>query len=164
MFDQCGICKLTLPAGMAVTSDMGLRDGWYGKVNNEWIYSGWILLGSNGTVVSTLGTITVQEQERKYAQIPALPVPMTVVWKQMPNDFVLELPDDVDNTETVELWDGVTTNVKLTGRTLYKDGKWNTLCVPFHLGSLEVLNNFGNNIIIPRSSCTNSNFSIQNRL
>ena len=148
MFDQCGICKLTLPAGMAVTSDMGLRDGWYGKVNNEWIYSGWILLGSNGTVVSTLGTITVQEQERKYAQIPALPVPMTVVWKQMPNDFVLELPDDVDNTETVELWDGVTTNVKLTGRTLYKDGKWNTLCVPFHLGSLEVLNNFGNNVEI----------------
>ena len=137
MFDQCGVCKLTLPAGLVVTPDMGLRDGWYGKVNNEWSYSGWILLGSNGTVVSTLGTITVKgqgddpDQERHYAQIPALPVPMTVVWKQMPDDFVLELPAGQDNSEIIDMWHGVTVNVKLTDYVLYQDGSWNTLCLPF---------------------------------
>ena len=133
MFDQCGVCKLTLPSGLVVTPDMGLRDGWYGQVGNEWVYSGWTLLGSGGTVVSTLEAITVKEQERHYARISALPVPMTAVWKHMPNDFVLELPDGQDNSEILDMWDGVTTNVKLTGRVLYKDGSWNTLCVPFEV-------------------------------
>lgn len=132
MFDQAGISKLTLPAGMAVTLEMGLKDGRYGRVGNEWKYSGWILLGSNGTVVSTAGTITVNDQQRIYAQIPAPPIPMTIVWKHMPDDFVLELPDGVDNTETIELWQGVTVNVKLTDHVLYKDGCWNTLSLPFY--------------------------------
>ena len=30
-----------------------------------------------------------------------------------------------------------TASVTLSGRTLYKDGSWNTLCLPFSLGSLE---------------------------
>lgn len=141
MFDQCGICKLTLPAGMVVTPDMGLRDGWYGQVGNEWVYSGWTLLGSGGTVVSTLATITVKEQERHYARITALPLSMTVVWKHMPDEYVLEMPVGEDNSETVELWDGVTANVKLTGSVLYKDGRWNTLCVPFEVPYGNAVNN-----------------------
>ena len=39
----------------------------------------------------------------------------------------------VAETVTLAPADGVTTNVKLTGRTLYKDGYWNTLCLPFTL-------------------------------
>ena len=35
---------------------------------------------------------------------------------------------DVNNMETIE---GHFANVTLSGRTLYKDGKWNTLCLPF---------------------------------
>ncbi|MCR4919723.1 MAG: C10 family peptidase [Prevotella sp.] len=38
-----------------------------------------------------------------------------------------------NNTGLIEKNDGSTTNVKLAGRTLYKDGKWNTLCLPFDL-------------------------------
>ena len=38
-----------------------------------------------------------------------------------------------NNTGLIEKNDGETTNVKLAGRTLYKDGKWNTLCLPFDL-------------------------------
>ena len=40
-----------------------------------------------------------------------------------------ELP--TKNQEHVEAWNGMTTEVTLTGRTLYKDGDWNTLCLPF---------------------------------
>ena len=36
-----------------------------------------------------------------------------------------------DNTELINQYDGQTFNVKLRGRTLYKDGSWNTLCLPF---------------------------------
>ena len=35
------------------------------------------------------------------------------------------------NTSTIETANGKTKNVTLSGRTLYKDGKWNTLCLPF---------------------------------
>ena len=38
-----------------------------------------------------------------------------------------------DNTDLIEKNNGRTGNVKLNGRTLYKDGKWNTLCLPFPL-------------------------------
>ena len=36
-----------------------------------------------------------------------------------------------DNTALIKKNDGLTGNVKLAGRILYKDGKWNTLCLPF---------------------------------
>ena len=38
-----------------------------------------------------------------------------------------------DNTDLIEKNDGRTGNVKLAGRILYKDGKWNTLCLPFNV-------------------------------
>ena len=41
--------------------------------------------------------------------------------------------DGSNNTGLIEKNDESTTNVKLAGRTLYKDGSWNTLCLPFDL-------------------------------
>ena len=38
-----------------------------------------------------------------------------------------------DNTDLIVKNDGRSGNVKLEGRTLYKDGKWNTLCLPFNV-------------------------------
>ena len=38
-----------------------------------------------------------------------------------------------DNTDLIEKNDKRTGNVKLAGRKLYKDGKWNTLCLPFNV-------------------------------
>ncbi len=40
-----------------------------------------------------------------------------------------------NNTGLIEKNDGSTTNVKLAGRTLYKDGSWNTLCLPFDIST-----------------------------
>ena len=39
--------------------------------------------------------------------------------------------DGSSNTGMIEKNDGRTGDVKLAGRTLYKDGDWNTLCLPF---------------------------------
>ena len=44
---------------------------------------------------------------------------------------VLELANNQDNSTLINDNDGETTNVMLTGRTLWKDNSWNTLCLPF---------------------------------
>ena len=43
-----------------------------------------------------------------------------------------------DNTDLIEKNDKRTGNVKLAGRKLYKDGKWNTLCLPFPLTASQI--------------------------
>ena len=51
---------------------------------------------------------------------------------------VLELVDGEDNLEIIEEYadNGFTGDVKITGRTLYKDGCWNTLCLPFAISDI----------------------------
>ena len=44
-----------------------------------------------------------------------------------------ELADDADNSDEIDKWNNESTNVKLVGRTLYMDDKWNTLCLPFNI-------------------------------
>lgn len=48
----------------------------------------------------------------------------------------INLLNDADNSTTLNTWNGVTLDVKLKDRTLYKDGYWNTICLPFSLSSL----------------------------
>ena len=43
----------------------------------------------------------------------------------------IELANASDNSTVISDADGYVANVTLTGRTLYKDGEWNTLCLPF---------------------------------
>ena len=45
----------------------------------------------------------------------------------------ISLTDNSNNSTDISNADGYVANVTLTGRTLYKDGKWNTLCLPFNL-------------------------------
>jgi hypothetical protein len=45
----------------------------------------------------------------------------------------INLADNADNSTTINTADGFLANVTLSGRTLYKDGKWNTLCLPFNV-------------------------------
>ena len=51
--------------------------------------------------------------------------------------YHITLLDDADNTDalTAQRIDGVPQFVTLSGRTLYRDGTWNTLCLPFALSS-----------------------------
>lgn len=41
------------------------------------------------------------------------------------------LNDASDNSSIIESYEGQTVGVTINGRTLYKDGNWNTLCLPF---------------------------------
>lgn len=45
----------------------------------------------------------------------------------------ITLADAVDNSTTISDYDTDKVKVTLTDRTLYKDGKWNTLCLPFNV-------------------------------
>ena len=41
------------------------------------------------------------------------------------------LGNTTDNSETITTYNGTEVNATLSGRTFYKDGAWNTLCLPF---------------------------------
>ena len=45
----------------------------------------------------------------------------------------LGLSDNTDNGSAISQYNGATVDVTLTGCTFYKDGKWNTVCLPFNL-------------------------------
>jgi hypothetical protein len=48
--------------------------------------------------------------------------------------IVGSLKDMGDNTEMIEIMNqAISADVTLNGRTLYKDGKWNTICLPFNV-------------------------------
>ena len=48
------------------------------------------------------------------------------------------LANAADNTDAINYWQGISTNVTLADRTLTKDGDWNTLCLPFALTSSQI--------------------------
>ena len=52
--------------------------------------------------------------------------------------MALQLPADANNISTISANNGIRYDkVVLTGRTLYRDGSWNTLCLPFNLSSFS---------------------------
>lgn len=54
-------------------------------------------------------------------------------FNNVPQELIEYLDDDSDNATIIVDWagDGKTHNVMLSRRTLYRDGSWNTLCLPF---------------------------------
>ena len=50
----------------------------------------------------------------------------------------ISLMDDVDNSDAISTADGKLVDVTLADRTLYKDGSWNTLCLPFNLSEEQL--------------------------
>ena len=57
-------------------------------------------------------------------------------WSDYASDILpikdITLADAADNSATILAASGKKLNVTLNGRTLYKDGAWNTLCLPFN--------------------------------
>ena len=50
----------------------------------------------------------------------------------------ISLADAADNSTAISNADGVLANVTLSGRTLFKDNSWNTLCLPFAMTAEQV--------------------------
>ena len=58
-------------------------------------------------------------------------MPPYAVEMEVEYETELALANAGDNTQKLFEWDECEANVTLAGRTLYKDGEWNTLCLPF---------------------------------
>ena len=63
----------------------------------------------------------------------------TVIYTKVELSTSLPLADAVDNSSILDRYDGETVvSVTLADRTLYKDGTWNTLCLPFALDANQI--------------------------
>ena len=102
----------------AIGGDYGYtgNDGLPVPVRNGYSFLGWF--DDFGIQVTNRSTVTFDTNRTLHAQ-----------W----TENVLELADAADNTTAIAdaATSGKTYNVTLTGRTLWKDGAWNTLCLPF---------------------------------
>lgn len=78
-------------------------------------------------VVSTDRQMLVRFASDAYATASGLDLTATAI--QSGAD--INLSDNADNSATIALYNGVSANITLSGRTFYQDGKWNTICLPF---------------------------------
>ena len=98
-----------------LTEDNGIYlAGRHSLGDKIWINRGWSggdnrAAGGNGGAAGTASIVST------YSVAPA-----TII-----------LADNADNSTTINDANGYFADVTLSGRTLYKDGKWNTLCLPF---------------------------------
>lgn len=69
----------------------------------------------------------------------------------------ITLANASDNTSVIEANNGKLVNVKLSDRTLYKDGSWNTLCLPFSLTEEQVTNQLDPESLMTLQSSSFSN-------
>ncbi|MBR2228918.1 MAG: right-handed parallel beta-helix repeat-containing protein [Prevotella sp.] len=54
------------------------------------------------------------------------------------NPYEVELQDTQANTTTITANDDRIADVTITGRTIFKDGSWNTLCLPFDVSATQI--------------------------
>lgn len=63
-------------------------------------------------------------------------------WSSYANDILgiqsLTLNESTSNSTAIQNANGQMSEVTLSGRTLYKDGKWNTLCLPFNFSAEQI--------------------------
>ena len=99
-------------------------------------FAGWLV---------TTGTVSSSSSYRTYPGEMLLPEKTEYTLERDVNfvarykDIAIYLADNSDNGEKLYNYDGKkATSVALAGRTLYKDGGWNTLCLPFSLTEAEI--------------------------
>lgn len=89
-------------------------------------------IGNVGTPITSLEGITLDGQLNAAGDHSV----WTFTDGQLPEltcfkNKIVRLVDNYDNTAALSCNNGQTCTVELTNRTLYKDGDWNTLCLPF---------------------------------
>lgn len=70
---------------------------------------------------------------KHFSLLALLTIAAQGAWGQ--TETSLSLPDAEDNSSEISENNGQTCDVTLQGRTLYQDGDWNTLCLPFSMTS-----------------------------
>jgi hypothetical protein len=104
----------------------GIGSGFWNSCGDISITGGTIIAtgGSNAAAIGcgyggTCGTVTIGGINK--GSISASPY------------TYLALADNEDNSSTLTLFNNITADVTLRNRKLYKDGEWNTLCLPFNV-------------------------------
>ena len=110
------------------------------------VYNGDVVLRVNGTAVmgKVVNIAAGESLDLQFSFIPSKAGCNTLtLWSKrsggsqisgsMSVDITLPLSNNGDNSEAIAQNAGVITDVILDGRTLYKDGGWNTICLPFNV-------------------------------
>lgn len=117
-------------------------DGFYLAISNVGLYGdGYVDAGEIQYVTSTEKTVTLTDLEtnRIYGFIiSSVKGEETSSWSDEIDFALLSLDSDADNRSIIVNADGLQAHVTLTNRTLYADGTWNTLAVPFDLTPEEL--------------------------
>ena len=93
-------------------------------------FAGWVTGDVSRTSFITSGSEMLLEEESEYT-INA-DVTLTARYRYLD----ISLADNADNSKMLVNYNGKTAHsVTLSGRTLYKDGYWNTLCLPFNVST-----------------------------
>ena len=108
-------------------------------------------------VTSTGNTMTINFYSNDQYNAAGLDLTVTLVPE-------LELADNADNTTVIDNNDEVTTNVTLQGRTLYCDGDWNTLTLPFPMTAEQIAASPLADFTIKELDGTNSNLDDAGKL
>ena len=110
------------------------------------VYNGDVVLRVNGTAVmgKVVNIAAGESLDLQFSFIPSKAGCNTLtLWSKRSGgsqitgsksvDITLPLSNNGDNSEAIAQNAGVITDVILDGRTLYKDGGWNTICLPFNV-------------------------------
>ena len=131
---------VTVTGGTVTSTDIALtRSNWPTGYNTFAIYGNLALSGPatvtlNGYVkdgVTIADGLTFTDGTNNYSGTLSSEEKISIYRKTL-RLTALQLADAADNTDIIANCNGATgLRVTLSGRTLYKDGNWNTLCLPF---------------------------------
>ena len=145
VYVSCRIDDVNDPGGIVAKKSKGTLSYFYYYVLLDGVYSDYHI-GNVGTPITSFeGTIL----DGKLNTPPDDYSIWTFTEGQLPEltcfkNKIVRLSDNNDNSDILTSYNNQTCTVELSGRTLYKDGKWNTLCLPFDLTlSGSVLNGDG---------------------
>ena len=146
----CGVEQSTYTVTVNVPANNGATDGVYEAFTyqmvpgttfklpaspvtfSDRVFAGWLL----GTV--TNGTYRETYGDDLHAEGEEYTITEDVTFSARYRYVYIHLADNADNSEALYKYTGKTaTLVNLVGRTLYKDGSWNTRCLPFSLSSFD---------------------------
>lgn len=103
---------------------------------------GWTKPTDRITASSYYGTVAVADGQSLYNGSEVLSGTITDMSKLNGKTLrpykTITLADAADNSSTIREWNGSVADVTLQGRTLTKDGNWNTLCLPFSLTEEQI--------------------------
>lgn len=133
VYVSCRIDDVNDPGGIVAKKSKGTLSNFYYYVLLDGVYSDYHI-GNVGTPITSFeGTILDGKlntaDDYSIWTFTAEELPELTCFKNK----IVRLSDNYDNSDILTSYNNQKCTVELSGRTLYKDGKWNTLCLPFDL-------------------------------